>query len=218
MRSLFILFSHFPARLALYGGLEAVMLQGMIVTITHDGSEIFREDGAIEWAHFGLMVATGAVFLWNWRTNSAYPRVLFFCSTLSFIAALRELDHYSEVMLFRSAYKYPIAAVSILALYYLGKHRKRLRQEIGLFLKQPFFLLLAFGFFLTVIVAQLLGQSVLWRALIESSSGRPAKRVFEEILETIGFLTLFFGALETCSLRKIESSIPSRSNCVYHSN
>ena len=209
MRSFPILCSHFPVRLALYAVLEAVALQAIVVTVTNAGPKVFEEDGPIEWVHFGLMIATGAMFLWNWQGNGAYPAVLLFCSMLAFIAALRELDHYSEVMLFRGAYKYPVALIGVLtgvlALYHLTKDRQRLWQEISAFIKQPPFPLLAFGLFLAVIAAQILGQAELWHALIEpTTTARTAKRVLEETVETIGYLTLFFGAIETSSLNGIQ--------------
>jgi len=89
----------------------------------------------------------------------AYPSLLLFCSLLALIAALRELDHYSEVMLFRGAYKYPGGAIGALALYHLGKDRQKLRKEISAFIKEPAFFFLAFGFFLAAILAQILGPS-----------------------------------------------------------
>jgi hypothetical protein len=121
---------------------------------------------------------------------------------VSFIAALRELDQYSEVILFKGAYKYPAALIGVLALYHLGTDRQRLRKDIGAFINQPSLFFLAFGLFLAAILAQILGQSELWYALIETSSARTVKRVFEETVETIGYLTLFFGAIETYFLRE----------------
>lgn len=43
------LFAHFPLRLALYAGLEAAALQGIVVTGVTHGPELFKEDGPIEW-------------------------------------------------------------------------------------------------------------------------------------------------------------------------
>src|SRR5918994_4078900 len=190
----------FPVRLAFYGLLQGVVLHGIVVTIMKNGQGIFKEDGPIEWVHFGLMAASGAVFLCNWRRNSVYPDVLLFCSMVSFIAALRELDHYSEILLFEDAYKYPVAVIGVLAVYYMWNVRQGLREEISVFIKEPPFFFLAFGFFLAAVVAQILGQSELWYALIETPSARPTKRVFEETIETIGYLTVFFGSIETFSL------------------
>jgi hypothetical protein len=209
MRGLLIL-SLFPVRLAFYGLLQGVVLHGIVVTIMKNGPGIFEEDGPIEWVHFGLMAASGAVFLCNWRRNSVYPAVLFFCSMVSLIAALRELDHYSEILLFEDAYKYPAAAIGVLAVYYMWNIRQRLREEISAFIKEPPFFFLAFGFFLAAIVAQILGQSELWYALIENPSARPTKRVFEETIETIGYLTVFFGSIETFSLSVISADTRRR--------
>ena len=186
--------SYFIVRLVLYAALQTVVLQTIVLIIATDGTWILQEDGPIEWVHFGLMVGTGVIFLWNRRQNDACSSVLLFCSFVAFTAALRELDQYAEVLLFRGSYKYPIAVIAVLALYCLWKDRRRLRDDIGAFLKKPAFLLLSFGFFQA---AQILGQAEVWHALIETSSARSAKRVFEETLETIGYLIIFFGAIET---------------------
>jgi hypothetical protein len=196
MRGLLILTS-FPVRLAFYGLLHGVALHAIVVTIKKNGPSILNENGPFEWVHFGLMVISGAVFLWNWRRNSVYPTVLFFCSMVSFIAALRELDQYSEILLFEHAYQFPAGAIGVLTVYYMWNGRQTLRQEISAFMKQPPFFFLAFGFFLAAVVAQILGQRELWHAVIETPSARLAKRVFEETIETIGYLTVFFGAIET---------------------
>ena len=196
MRWVLILCSLFPVRLGLYAALEIVVLQAIVVTITRDGPWILQEDGPVEWVHFGLMVGTGVIFLWNKREKDACSSVLLFCSLVAFTASLRELDQYSEVVLFRGSYKYPIAVIAVLALYCLWKDRRRLRNDIAAFIKKPAFLLLSFGFFQAAVVAQILGQAEVWHALIETESARSAKRVFEETLETIGYLTVFFGAIE----------------------
>ena len=196
MRTIPNLLSRLPARLALYVFLEAVGLQVIVVNVKNAGPAIFDENGLIEWIQFGLMIAAGSVFLWTWRQNSDYPSALLICGTLSFVAALRELDHFSEILLFEDAYKYVSALIIVLALYRLGRERRRLQKDIERFMKQPFFLILGFGLFLTVLLAQILGQAELWQALIQTSSGRSAKRFLEETLETGGYLILFFGAME----------------------
>ena len=196
MRTIPNLLSRLPARLALYVFLEAVGLQVIVVNVKNAGPAIFDENGLIEWIQFGLMIAAGSVFLWTWRQNSDYPSALLMCGTFSFVAALRELDHFSEILLFEDAYKYVSALFIVLALYRLGRERRRLQKDIERFMKQPAFLILGFGLFLTVLLAQILGQAELWQALIQTSSGRSAKRFLEETLETGGYLILFFGSIE----------------------
>jgi hypothetical protein len=190
------LFRYFLARLAFYGFIEAMALHGTVVLVTSGGPGMFEEDGPIEWLHFGLLMATAAVFLRHSRQISNYPISLLLCSTLALIGSLRELDRYSERLLFEDAYKYVSAVVSGVALYYVARNRQRLGEDINAFIKQRSFLLLAFGAFLAVLLAQILGQSELWHALIDGPSGRNAKRVLEETLETVGYLMLFCGSIE----------------------
>ena len=168
----------------------------MVVTITNGHVALFAEDGFIEWIHFSLMVGAGGLFFWSWRHTGSNSSTLLLCSMFSFVAALRELDHYSEVLLFEDAYKYPVALLAFCALYVLWKHRKTLGSEIDDFSQQPAFFFLAFGSFLTAIVAQILGQAELWQALLEGPAARASKRFVEESLETVGYLILFLGAVE----------------------
>ena len=198
MRRLINVLSHFPVRLALYALIGGLLLHGIVLMVTSGRAAVFAEDGPIEWLHAGLMLGAGGLFLRLWYVDNVYPLTLLLCCMLSIVAALRELDHYSEVVLFEDAYKYPVALIAFFALYVLGKHRSRLGRDIGAFTKEPAFFFLAFGSFLTAIVAQILGQVELWQALVVGSSPRTPKRVVEESLETMGYAILFLGAVEAC--------------------
>ncbi len=195
---------NFHVRLGIYAALEAVALQAIVVTGATHGPDLFKDNGPIEWVQFGLTIATALVFLWNRRANSAtpYPSVLLLCSLFVFSAAVRELDHFSDTMLFRGTYKYAGAAIGGLVLYHLWKDRQRLWEEISAFMKEAPFFFLAIGFFLVAIAAQLLGQQELWQPLLATSSAaRTAKITVEETIEALGYLILFFGAIETCFLK-----------------
>jgi hypothetical protein len=195
MRSIQI-FSYFPIRLALYALIEALTLHGIVISIAAGNVGLFAEDGVTEWIQFSLMFGAGCLFFWNWRQNSHSPPLLL-CSMLAFVAALRELDHYSEIVLFEDAYKYPVALIAFCAIYVLWKHWKTLGRDLDAFAKEPAFFFLAFGSFLTAILAQVFGQVELWHSLIEGPAARTVKRIIEESLETIGYMTLFLGALES---------------------
>jgi hypothetical protein len=196
MRSIVPLLAHFPMRLALYALIEGAALHGIVITIVNGNVALLAEDGLVEWIHFSLMLIAGGLFLWSWRRCGDGSSVLLLCSLLSFVAALRELDRYSEVVLFEDAYKYPVALIAFYALYVLWKDRNRLRRDIDDFAKQPAFFFLAFGSFLTAIVAQIFGQAELWHAILSGPAARTVKRVIEESLETLGYVILFFGAVE----------------------
>jgi hypothetical protein len=188
--------SYLPARMALYALVEGLALHATVVAITNGHEAVFAEDGPIEWVHFGLMLGASALFFYQSRMNSAYPAALLLCGLLALVAALRELDRYSEVLLFEDAYKYPVAVIAFFALYVFWQNRSTLGPELTAFSQESAFFFLAFGSFLTAIVAQILGQAELWHALIEGPSARTVKRVLEESLETMGYVILFLGALE----------------------
>ena len=57
-----------------------------------------------------------------------------------------------------------------------------------------------------VIVAQFGGQSELWNVLLKPWSARIAKRIFEETIEAVGYLIIFFGAIETSLPRTVASA------------
>lgn len=201
--SLLACFKQPVVRFALYAAVAAVGLQGLVSAAgTSYGPGLFKEDGPVEWLQFVLIAASGFLLIWSSRvTRSAYPSLSLLAGLLAFVAALRELDRYLDALLFAGAYKYAGACVGALALRHVWRKRAELRREAaGFTLEAPFFLL-AFGFFLVVIVAQLGGQSELWKALLEPGSARIAKRVFEETIEAVGYLIIFFGAIEFSLLK-----------------
>jgi hypothetical protein len=198
------LLRHLPTRLVLYALIEGLALHGIVLSITHGNAEIFAEDGLIEWIHFWLMLSAGGLFCWNWRRTGGNSSALLLCSMLSVVAALRELDHYSEILLFEDAYKYPVALIAFSAIYVLWQHRRTLGREIAAFSLQPAFFFLAFGSFLTAIVAQVLCQAELWHELLAGPGARTVKRVVEESLETLGYMILFLGAIETSDFDAFE--------------
>jgi hypothetical protein len=186
----------FPVRLAIYALIEGLLLHGLVVSITAGNVGAFAEDAWIEWLHFTVMTCAGSLFLWSWYRENFYRLPLLLCGMLSFVAALRELDHFSEILLFEDAYKYPIVIIGFVAFYLLVKQRHRIPDDVADFAKQPAFFFLAFGSFLTAIVAQILGQAELWHGIVDGPGARAVKRVVEESLETMGYILLFFGALE----------------------
>jgi hypothetical protein len=107
-------------------------------------------------------------------------------------------------VLFEDAYKYPVALIAFYALYVLWKDRNRLRRDIDDFAKQPAFFFLAFGSFLTAIVAQIFGQAELWHVILDGPAARTVKRVIEESLETLGYVILFFGSVEAFAFIAIQ--------------
>ncbi len=52
-----------------------------------------------------------------------------------------------------------------------------------------------------VVYAEIIGQAELWQALMGDGYIRSVKRTVEELAEFMGYLLLFYGAVETCFLK-----------------
>jgi hypothetical protein len=78
----------------------------------------------------------------------------------------------------------------------IAKARARFLDQAIAFSHTPSFALLVAGFLVVVVYAQLIGQKALWMAVLAPDVYRPIKEIVEESSELLGYLLLFFGAVE----------------------
>ena len=90
----------------------------------------------------------------------------------------------------------------ILALfvYLVWTHRLTLTKTLASFTKTASFYFLVAGV-LVVVYGEIIGQAELWQAIMGDQYFRPVKRTVEELAEFMGYLLVFFGAVETCFLK-----------------
>ena len=169
---------------------------------------LFIENGPWEWIQFSLFAVSGAVFFVNARRNEIYAHLLKLCGLLALFAAVRELDHFLEELVFKGAYEVIDGVILALFVYLVWIHRLTLTKTLASFTKTaPFYFFVAAV--LVVAYGEIIGQAELWKALMGDHYVRPVKRAAEELAEFMGYLLLFFGAVETCFLNDAHPYHPS---------
>ncbi len=161
---------------------------------------LFRENGPWEWIEFSLFAASGAICFVNARRNEIYTHILKLCGLLALFAAVRELDNFLDTLVFEGAYKIINGVILGLFVYLVWIHCLTLTKTLASFTKTaPFYFFVAAV--LVLVYSQIIGYAELWKAIMEPLYIRSVKRVVEELAEFMGYLLLFFGAVETCFLK-----------------
>ncbi len=169
---------------------------------------LFKDDGPWEWVEVSLFAASAALCFVNARRNEIYTHILKLCGLLALFAAFRELDHFLEEFVFDGAYKVINGVILALFVYIVWIHRWTLTKTLARFTKTaPFYFFVAAV--LVVVYAEIIGQAELWKALMGDHYVRSVKRVAEELAEFMGYLLLFYGAVETCFLKDDQAYHPS---------
>ena len=169
---------------------------------------LFEENGPWEWVEFFLFAASGAILFVNARRNEIYIHILKLCGLLALFAAFRELDHFLDELVFEGAYKVINGVILALFVYLVWIHRLTLMKTLARFTKTaPFYFFVAAV--LVVVYGEIIGRAELWEALMGDHFIRPVKRAAEELAEFMGYLLLFFGAVETCFLKDAHQYDPS---------
>ena len=182
------------------------VLLASLVPIIHDGDiATFRENGPIEWAQFGLLVVTSAIFLSGACFVRWFRQVFFLLASLCATAAVRELDSLLDKAIPLLGWKIGLL-IPILALYTLYASRTILKAQVRAFVTLQGFAILWTGFIVVVAVAQLVGHGDLLKQLLGDGYTRHYKRFIEETLELVGYWILLVGSCE--SLLQLRGSQP----------
>jgi hypothetical protein len=169
---------------------------------------LFKDDGPWEWIELSLFAVSAALCFVNARRNEIYAHILELCGLLALFAAFRELDHFLDELVFDGAYKVINGVILGLFVYLAWIHRWTLTKTLARFTKTaPFYFFVAAV--LVVVYGQIIGQAELWQALMGDYYVRSVKRVAEELAEFMGYLLLFYGALETCFMKDAQAYHPS---------
>ena len=128
--------------------------------------------------------------------NPDYASLPHFFMGAATIAVIREFDFALDRYVFDGAWQ--ILAFSVLArtLYRAWRHRLFFKEEVGRFVGRASFGVMASGFFTVFIFSRLLGQQILWQAIMGEGYMRVVKRAVEEGTELLGYVLICVGTME----------------------
>ncbi len=159
------------------------------------GSGFFAERGPVEITQAALLLGMLILFLQFRHTMPQWKLLSTLLAACCLFAICRELDflldHWIPVVGWESAGIIPLVA----AVYSYRKHSLFLAQLVP-FLRTRAFGLLWAGLVITIVIAQLIGTSDLFQAMMGNDYVRHYKRVIEESIELLGYAMLLCGCIE----------------------
>ncbi|MBI5504710.1 MAG: hypothetical protein HY899_07895 [Deltaproteobacteria bacterium] len=185
-------------RLLVYASLAAGVFELLVRAAASSGDSrwLSRDDGPVELVQLAAIVAAAAALAALSRKAPRLSELLRLLACLAMLGAMRELDNLTLQFGWRSGYLWMGLPFALYAMSLLATTRGRLLDQLAVFVRSPAFALLAAGFFIIVIYAQLIGQKVLWIAVLGPDAYRPTKDLIEESSELLGYLLVVFGAAE----------------------
>jgi hypothetical protein len=179
------------------------------ILIEHGDIVIFKEDGPIEWFQFGVLVATSAILLFSSWYLANFRQIFLLMGCVAVFAAIRELDRFLEQAIPWIGWKFGFI-VLFCAVALACTKRTLVKRQIPPLLATSAFGILWAGFLVAVPVGQLLGHGPFLQLVMGDDYNRHYKRVIEESLETIGYLLVLIGSLESVLQLRNAASEPSR--------
>lgn len=184
-------------RLVVYAALVAAAFELLVLSVDARGAAaLVRDDGPLELVQLLLALGTGVLFAMLSRERPRSAQLMTFFAALSFVACARELDNYTLELGSRDAYKLLAVPPLLWAVAVALRARGRLLEQFEAFSRTSAFSLLLAGFLIVVVYSQIVGQKVLWLAVLDADVYRPVKDLVEESSELLGYILMLFGAAE----------------------
>lgn len=188
------------ARLTAYSLLVMALVQFVVLIGRAYGGHAFTLDNSpLEWFHFTLALLATFGFLAVGRLRVDLRAALNVLAAFSFIAAMREVDKFTEEFLFYRAYWIASAVAVTWALVRAWRQPDIFKEQVLRLANSPVVFLGWFAVVVIGIFAQILGQKELWQAVMESTDlpYRTAKNMAEEGCEVLGYIMLLCAAMES---------------------
>lgn len=192
-------------RFSLYFVVFTIILFVLLQILICTEFKVLEENNILEWTEFLLLIiSTLFLFLASRRTQE-FPLLYTILAFLPVVAAIRELDAVFDGI-FHGAWVMPATVVYMIILYKIVRWFNPLKDEVLRFAQTQQIVFLGIGFFVVVIVAQLSGQQIVWRAALGQNYLRVAKVLAEELAEFIGYSILVVGSIECWVSARINHS------------
>ena len=184
-------------RLSVYALAGALLTEALVKGAASGWfAAVGSEGGPIEQVQFALCSSAALLFACASRRSSLRD-VFALAACGAALLVIRESDGFLDKLMFHGAYKIPAALVGAMGLHRAYRARATLLRQLVAWMTTAGFAATACGVFIVLIYAQIVGQKELWQSLMGVSYIRPVKDVAEEMQEMVGYLLIFFGAIES---------------------
>ncbi|MBS3758563.1 MAG: hypothetical protein KGY61_07860 [Desulfobacterales bacterium] len=160
-----------------------------------ENTRVFKE-GVVEWLQLFLLGVSAVICLWiaRQRPLAAYISPII-AAVIIIIAMLRECDRLLNYYMPVTNWKLPVVCLSALVFFLAFYKRRELFSELRILIFTPFFSLMWAGL-VVVVYGQLIGHGEFLEPLLQADYVRDHKRIMEECFEMLGYVFIFFGAIE----------------------
>lgn len=155
----------------------------------------FKENGAIEWLQFGILVAISLMFLREAFVTRRFQQIFVLLACFSAFAGVREMDANLDKLIPWVGWKFGYLLI-LYAGFVVYSNTQTLRRQITPCLNSRGFLLLWAGFIVAIPFAQLVGNGAFLQAIMTDDYSRDYRRMIEEIGELMGYGLLLIGSYE----------------------
>lgn len=155
----------------------------------------FKENGAIEWLQFGILVAISLMFLREAFVTRRFHQIFVLLACFSAFAGVREMDANLDKLIPWVGWKFGYLLI-LYAGFVVYSNTQTLRRQITPCLNSRGFLLLWAGFIVAIPFAQLVGNGAFLQAIMTDDYSRDYRRMIEEIGELMGYGLLLIGSYE----------------------
>lgn len=162
---------------------------------TTDVRHVVVDDGPIELVQLALGLLTAGFLIDAGRVAPNIRDIAWIFALMALFASARELDHAFDGLGVPGSYRVVTFPLGLGALAVAVRARELLPDQIRAAFMTPATGLLAAGFFVVVVYAQIIGQKELWQGTLGVAYLRPVKDLVEESAELVGYFLLAWGAV-----------------------
>ena len=156
---------------------------------------VFKENGAIEWAQLGILLAVSLTFLRAAVLSSERRELFIVLASFAAFAGAREMDAIIDGLIPVVGWK-----AGYLFIVYAGvtwqRSKDRFAPQLKYCLDSKAFSMLWVGFIVAIPFAQLVGNGAFLQAIMDDDYSRDYRRVIEELGELMGYSLLLIGSFE----------------------
>lgn len=188
----------FFIRFCLYLAIPAILLEALVLATQKGQMQklLIDENNVIEWFEFFLLMLISLLLYISSKRKPSHRELCRLLTILPLIAAVRELDAFLDSYLFDGAWQLLVLLLCLYLTHFIWQNFAPIKVQVADFVKSRSFGFFCSGFIIVAVFSRLIGQQVLWKAIMQQGYIYLVGRYVEELSENFGYLFLLMGAIE----------------------